>query len=82
MKRYLVETNGDSMVAFVDDSGRAYVYNETAFQKPLTLEVAKNTDFANADQCATAEEITSAQGTGETYDWKEIADAAETVTEF
>ena len=47
MKRYFVETNEDSMVAFVDDSGKAYIYGETAFKAPLTLEVAKAAQAAH-----------------------------------
>ena len=69
MKRYFVETNADSMVAFVDDSGKAYIYNETAFDKPLTLDVAKSAAYENAEGCETAEEIMFSQGTGEVYDW-------------
>ena len=84
MKRYFVETNAYNMVAFVDDSGKAYIYEEDAFlPQALTLEVAKAAKYENAEGCETAEEIMYAQGTDrEVYDWQPIMDGAEAVTEF
>ncbi len=82
MKRYFVETNAYNMVAFVDDSGKAYVYEETAFPVELTLEVAKSTQYENIEGAETAEEAAAMQGTGEVYDWAEIERGAERVTEF
>jgi hypothetical protein len=82
MKQYFVETNAGNMVAFVDDSGKAYIYEETAFSAPLTLEVAKATKYENIESAETAEEAAAMQGTGEVYDWQPIMDGAEAVTEF
>lgn len=82
MNRYFVETNAYNMVAFVDDSGKAYVYDENAFPQELTLEVAQATQYENIDGAKTAEEAAAMQGTGEVYDWAEIERDADRVTEF
>lgn len=82
MKRYFVETNAYNMVAFVDELGKAFVYDETAFPQDLTLEVAKDTPYENIDGAETAEEAAAMQGTGEVYNWNEIEISAEAVTEF
>ncbi|HNW87988.1 MAG TPA: hypothetical protein PKJ47_13760 [Candidatus Limiplasma sp.] len=82
MKRYFVKTNAGSEVAFVDDSGKAYIYNETAFDDPLTLEVAKDAHYENAEGCETAEEVAACQGVGDVYDWEAEKSNAESVTEF
>lgn len=48
MKRYYVETLGDKMVMIVWGDKAVYI-NESAFDEPLTLEVAKAADYSNFD---------------------------------
>lgn len=83
MKRYFVETNGYNMVAFVDDSNRAYVFHEECFTEKLTLEAAQNADYASCEGCETAEEIDIAVGAGNgTYAWDDIVTDSDNVVEF
>ena len=65
MKRYFVTTNADNMVLFVDDNNNAVYIDETAFDEPLTLDVAKRADYSNFDGCETAEEATANYADGE-----------------
>ena len=80
MKRYLVTTNADKMVAFVDDNNNVYFFNEQAFDEPLTVEYAKTADFSAVEGCEPAEDIMYAVGVGEVYDFNE--DEFENVIEF
>lgn len=84
MKRYYVETNGDDFVAFIDDSKQAYIIDAARFEKKLTFEVAKSTDYSNLDNCETAVECAIAMGENAPYEnvieWNE--DDFEAVTEF
>lgn len=68
MKRFLVNTNADSFVAFVDDNNQAYIFEASLFEEPLTLETAKNQDYSATDNCETAEEIHYSVGVGEVED--------------
>lgn len=84
MKKYYVKTNAYDCVMLVDDFGKAYVCYEEIFDEPLTLEVAKNTDYSNFDGCETAEECAFAIGSNAAmdniYDFDE--DHYESVVEF
>jgi len=86
MKRYFVETNGYNCVAFVDDNGTAYIVHENTFDEPLTLDVAKNVDYSNFDNCETAKECAQAIGTSEAFEnvvaFDGISKDAENSTEF
>lgn len=76
MRRFLVNTNGDSFVAFVDDKNKAYIFDAVVFDEPLTLEIAKNQDYGVTDGCETAEEIHYSVGFGNVedtvIDWNKI----------
>ena len=65
MKRFFVTTEDYSMVVMADENGRGFVIDETAFDEPLALEVAKNADYSNLDGCETAEECAESIGTAE-----------------
>lgn len=65
MKRFFVETEDYTMVAFVDDEGKAFIIDETSFDEVLTFDVAKNSDYSNLDGCETAEECAQCIGTAE-----------------
>lgn len=82
MKKLFVETAGYSMVVFADENGMCYCFHEESFDEPLTLEVAKKTDYSNCDGCNTAEEIKDCIGTGEVYNTDEILSGAESVTDI
>lgn len=49
MKRYFLETEDYSGVGFVDNKGKMVYIDETAFDEPLTLDVAKAADYSNFD---------------------------------
>lgn len=75
------DVNGESVVLFVDENGKACYLNDTAFAEPLTLEVAKKADYSNFDNCETAEEAAANYYTGENLiDYN--PDEWETVEEF
>ena len=84
MKRYFVETNGYNMVAFVGTDGKAYAFHEETFDKELTLETAKNSDYSGIEDAETAEEIAQCIGTDKAleniFDWADVE--AEEITEF
>lgn len=86
MKRYFIETNGYNCVAFVDDNGTAYIVHENNFNEPLTLDVSKNADYSNFDNCDTAEECAQAIGTSEALEnivnFKDLLGNIENSTEF
>ena len=65
MKRLFVTAEDYSMVVMADENGRGFVIDETAFDEPLTLEVARNADYSNFDDCETAEECAASIGTAE-----------------
>ena len=69
MKRYFAETEDYNVVLFVDQSGRAVMIDEAAFNEPLTLAVAKAADYSNFDGCQTAEEA-AANYTGEVIEFR------------
>lgn len=75
---YVEDANGESAVLFVDGNDRACYLNDTAFNELLTLEVAKNTDYSNFDDCETADEAAANYYTGENVidynpdDWEKI----------
>lgn len=64
MKRYFVETQDYSFVAFVDAAGKAVVIDEAVFPEPLTLEVASHTDYSGLEGFETAEEAAANYGDG------------------
>ena len=75
MKRYFIETNAYSCVAFVDENNKAYIFHEEAFGKPLTLEAAKKADYSSTDNCETALEIACSVGDNpetSVYNWNEV----------
>ena len=76
MKRYFIETNSENQVVFVDEGNKAYIFSRSAFDEKLTLEVAKNADYTNTDNCETALEIACAVGDSEpeksVYDWNDF----------
>ena len=81
MKRYFVETQDYNFVAFVDAAGKAVVVDEDVFPEPLTLEVAKRTDYESLEGFETAEEAAANYGTGsQLIDFN--PDDYERVTEF
>lgn len=85
MKRYYVDTNGYAMVVFADNSGKAFVIGEESFDEPLTLDVAKNADYGNLENCETAEECAYAMGYdvfSSVFEFKDIAENAEKVVKF
>lgn len=47
---------GECVVLFLDDNGKACYINDTAFDEPLTLEVAKKANYSNIEGFETAEE--------------------------
>ena len=81
LKRYFANDSvGETVVLFVDESGKAVFINNTAFEEELTLEVAKNADYSNFDNCDTAEEAATNYYTGENLidfneeDWEELVE--------
>lgn len=62
MKRFFVKTNDYNMVIFVDKNGNGYIIDETAFDEPLTLDVAKNANYSNFNDCETAEDCAASIG--------------------
>ena len=86
MKRYFVETNAYNCVTFVETNGTAYIVHENNFNEPLTLDVAKNADYSNFDNCDTAEECAQAIGTSEALEniveFDKFLEDAENSTEF
>lgn len=82
LKRLFVrDETGECAVLFLDDNGKACYINDTAFDEPLTLEVAKSADYSNLEGFETAEEAAANYYTGDNLvdfneeDW-------ETITEF
>ena len=75
---YVVDSVGEAMVLFVDEKGKACFINNTAFDEPLTLEVAKTGNYSNFDNCEDAEIAAANYYTGENLidfnsdDWEEI----------
>lgn len=75
---FVMDREGEAAVLFVDETGKACYLNDTAFDEPLTLEVAKAADYSNFDNCETAEEAAANYFTGENLmdynqdDWEEI----------
>lgn len=65
MKRYFCESQDYNVVIFADQAGKAVMVDETAFNEPLTLEVAKAADYSNFDGCETVEEAAANYYTGE-----------------
>lgn len=59
MKKFLIETNEDRMMAFVDDKERAFVLKIDA---ELTLETLINADYSKFDGCKTAEDCARVMG--------------------
>lgn len=57
MKRYFVKTNAYNCVVFADGSGRGYMFYEGLYDEPLTLEVAKGTDYSGIEDIDTVEEL-------------------------
>ena len=48
MKRiYAEDINGEAAILFVDDNGKAVYVSDTAFDEPLTYEVAVRGDYSN-----------------------------------
>ena len=84
MKRVFVTAEDYNMVVMADDNGRGFVIDETAFDEPLTLEVARNADYSSFDGCETAEECAESIGTAEAEQNVISFNAAEysTVVEF
>lgn len=80
MKKIFAETNAYNVVLFVDDNNKAYVVPDGAFEEPLTLDVAKNTDYSNFADCETAEECQNCQGVGDVIIFNE--DEYENIIEF
>ena len=81
MKRYFAKDSvGEAVVLFADESGKAVFINDTAFDEELTLEVAKQADYSNFDNCETAEEAAANYYTGENLidfneeDWEELVE--------
>lgn len=68
MKKYFAKTNGFECVLFVDENGKAFVVDENNFDERLTVEVAKNADYSNFEDCETAEECAQAIGTSEAFE--------------
>lgn len=63
MKRYFAQLQDYNCVIFVDDNCKGFVIDETLFDVPLTLEVAKQSDYSNLDGCKTAEDCAFCIGT-------------------
>ena len=60
MKRLFVKDEvGEAVVLFVDKAGKAVYITESAFNEPLTLEVAKKADYSNFDGCEDAEVVSA-----------------------
>lgn len=65
LKRYFAKDfAGETVILFVDESGKAVFINDTAFDEKLTLEAAKQADYSNFNNCETAEEAASNYFTG------------------
>ena len=64
LKRYFCKTQDYNVVIFADENGQGVYIDESAFDEPLTLEVAKEADYSNFDGCETAEEAAANYGTG------------------
>lgn len=77
---FVVDSVGEAAVLFADETGKACYMNDTAFDEPLTLEVAKAADYSNFDNCETAEEAAAGYGCGENLidfdknEWAEIVE--------
>ena len=60
MKRiYAEDINGEAAILFVDDNGKAVYVSDTAFDEPLTYEVAVRVDYSNFLDFDTAEEASA-----------------------
>lgn len=77
---FVMDGVGEKLVLFADESGKAVYISESAFNEPLTLELAKNADYSNFENCETAEEASAnyADGTHlidyNADDWDSIAE--------
>lgn len=80
MKRIFAETGDYNVVLFVDNNNKAFVVPDGAFASELTLDVAKNTSYANYAGCETAEECQICQGCGDVVDYN--VDDFKNITEF
>lgn len=75
---YCTDEVGESVVLFIDEERKACYINDTAFDEPLTLEVAKAADYSNFEGFETAEEAAANYYTGENLidfnesDWQTI----------
>lgn len=75
---FAVDFVGEAVVLFVDKTGKACYLNDTAFDEPLTLEVAKAADYSNFDNYETLEEVAANYSTGENMidfnldEWEEV----------
>ena len=56
MKRYFIKTNADNKVAIVDRHNKAFYFEDTSFDKPLTLRRAIKADYSGIEGCKTAEQ--------------------------
>ena len=77
---FVVDSVNEAFVLFVDETGKACYLDDTKFDEPLTLEVAKSADYSNFDNCETAEEAAANYYTGENMidfnpdDWEEVTE--------
>ena len=63
-KLYVEDINGESAILFVDDNGKAVYVSDTAFDEPLTYEVAVRGDYSNFADFDTAEEASANYANG------------------
>ena len=84
LRRFLVENNAFSEVAFVDESGKAYIMYEGRFDKALTPEYLKTVDLSALDGCQTAEECDAqfANDGEDVCDFYDYIECAEEIIEF
>lgn len=80
VRYYAINSVGEAVVLFADKYGKAVLVNDTAFDEKLTLEVAKQADYSNFDNCETAEEAAANYYTGQNLiefnpdDWEELVE--------
>lgn len=83
LRYYYVETNAPVYVVVVDNENNAILLDETMFDTPLSLEVAKSGDYSNLNGCQNIEECIYSIGTPfEVYQWKDIVNEFEKIVEF